>query len=206
MSREHCGTVKCHTRQHSIGQKQRSVRIATLRHPAASRSQVARRRPSTFQRYQTVCGKLGAGSGQMLMGSWRSPSCALLTWPAKEDRSTAWHHAVSSDGSICASVPKTVTLATFLHGSNSGQSTIREPDAACGTIPRSTVRAQSTISLFTGAQRWPSLLGSSRAADQRAKLGAQRLPRGGTVRSISRQYPALHGHSSHLGAVSSESR
>ena len=159
-----------------------------------------------------MCGKsgasrpVGAGSGQLLMGSWRSPSCALLTWPAKEDRSTAWHHAVSSDGSICASVPKTVTLATFLHGSNSGQSTIREPDAACGTIPRSTVRAQSTISLFTGALRWPSLLGSSRAADQRAKLGAQRVPRGGTVRSILRQYAALHGHSSHLGAVSSESR
>ncbi len=125
-----------------------------LRHPA-SRSQVARRRPSALQRYQTVCGKLGAGSGQLPMGSWRSPSCALLTWPAKEDRSTAWHHAVSSDGSICASVPKTVTLATFLHGSNSGQSTIREPDAA-RQYPTQHGAAQSTISLFTGAPHWPS--------------------------------------------------
>ena len=38
----------------------------------------------------------------------------------------AWHHAVSSDGSRCASVPTSATLATFLHGSNSGPSTIRE--------------------------------------------------------------------------------
>jgi hypothetical protein len=141
--------LACHARTVA----KRSVRIATLRHPASS--QVARRRPSALQRYQTVCGKLGAGSGQLPMGSWRSPSCALLTWPAKEDRSTAWHHAVSSDGSICASVPKTVTLATFLHGSNSGQSTIREPDAA-RQYPTQHGAAQSTISLFTGAPHWPS--------------------------------------------------
>ena len=82
----------------------------------------------------------------------------------------------------------------------------REPDTACGTIPRSTVRAQSAISVLTrrGQLETARTLGwPSRAAGRpTCQTGGANGTPGGTVRSIPRPYPALHGHSRTFGQLS----
>ena len=189
--------LACHARTVA----KRSVRIATLRHPASS--QVARPAISTPAIPNRVrkagCRVRAVADGLVEKSFMRSA------------------HLAGKGGSLNSLAPCGQLGRIYMRLSpedghpsyfpaRQQQRSIDNPRAGCRLRQYPTQHGACTINDQPVHGGSALAEPSSRAADQRAKLGAQRVPRGGTVRSISRQYPALHGHSSHLGAVSSESR